>query len=87
MLIEEKVIKSHLLDLIKNVLINILKNYYYYYFIIIINITICLYFQAFNHAYSNEDLLKSKVQSMIECFLESVTPPTLQASISLNIKH
>ena len=41
---------------------------------------VLFYLQDANHAYSDEELLRRKVQSIMECFLESVTSPTLQVS-------
>ncbi|WAR18878.1 hypothetical protein MAR_000716, partial [Mya arenaria] len=35
-----------------------------------------------SHQFSDEELLKRKVQSIIECFLESYTSPTLQVDIN-----
>ena len=47
---------------------------------VIFTLRVLLYLQDANHAYSDEELLRRKVQSIMECFLESVTSPTLQVS-------
>ncbi|XP_048259130.1 uncharacterized protein LOC124151105 isoform X3 [Haliotis rufescens] len=39
-------------------------------------------FKDCSHAHSNEELLRAKVQSIVECFLESVTTPALQVDIT-----
>ncbi|XP_052766652.1 uncharacterized protein LOC128207645 isoform X4 [Mya arenaria] len=39
-------------------------------------------FKECSHQFSDEELLKRKVQSIIECFLESYTSPTLQVDIN-----
>ena len=42
--------------------------------------------QDAHHAHSNEDLLKKKVQSIVECYLESTSPPTLQVISDIALK-
>ncbi|XP_067682061.1 regulator of G-protein signaling 22-like isoform X1 [Haliotis asinina] len=39
-------------------------------------------FKDCSHAHSNDELLRDKVQSIVECFLESVTTPSLQVDIT-----
>lgn len=50
-----------------------------------------LWFQDANHAHSDEELLRKKVQSITECFLDSVTSPTLQVRqediLGIALKH
>ncbi|XP_062595147.1 regulator of G-protein signaling 22-like isoform X12 [Saccostrea cucullata] len=44
-------------------------------------------FKDANHAHSDEELLRKKVQSIMECFLDSVTSPTLQIDISPQLQE
>ncbi|XP_078313752.1 uncharacterized protein LOC111129190 isoform X10 [Crassostrea virginica] len=44
-------------------------------------------FKDANHAHSDEELLRKKVQSITECFLDSVTSPTLQIDISPQLQE
>ncbi|XP_061163908.1 regulator of G-protein signaling 22-like isoform X6 [Saccostrea echinata] len=44
-------------------------------------------FKDSNHAHSDEELLRKKVQSIMECFLDSVTSPTLQIDISPQLQE
>ena len=46
--------------------------------------------QDCSHQYSDEEILKRKVQSLIDCFLESVTNPPVQVSVRFlhaTVKH
>ncbi|KAK3093892.1 hypothetical protein FSP39_021520 [Pinctada imbricata] len=42
-------------------------------------------FKDANHAYSDDELLRKKVQAIMECFLESVTSPTLQIDVTAQL--
>nr|XP_011425853.2 regulator of G-protein signaling 22 isoform X2 [Crassostrea gigas] len=44
-------------------------------------------FKDANHAHSDEELLRKKVQSIMECFLDSVTSPTLQVDITPQLQE
>ncbi|XP_065942872.1 regulator of G-protein signaling 22 isoform X9 [Magallana gigas] len=44
-------------------------------------------FKDANHAHSDEELLRKKVQSIMECFLDSVTSPTLQIDITPQLQE
>lgn len=44
-------------------------------------------FKDANHAHSDEELLRKKVQSVMECFLDSVTSPTLQIDITPQLQE
>ncbi|ESO83511.1 hypothetical protein LOTGIDRAFT_236545 [Lottia gigantea] len=44
-------------------------------------------FKDISHAFSDEEILKRKVQSIVDCFLESVYTPSLQVDIGSDIQQ
>ena len=47
----------------------------------------CCCFQDCSHAFSDEEMMKRKVQSIVDCFLDSVYSPTLQVSLDVILQH